>query len=135
MLQGVRRGLRAIECHLARARQASLSVKREFLHERSLERLQMRLSEVADEAEVRPFHAGHGHEVHALLADRRDAPCGVDALAVRVQQQRRHPMSYGLAVGSGAACLRHCKRGWHDEAATWLGDSTGGTLAASQPNK
>ncbi len=70
--------------------QARATAQPQHLNEQLAQRLEMALAEQIHRAKVRLLHRRHRHEVHPLLAGLRDPPRRVDALRVRVEQQRRH---------------------------------------------
>ncbi|MFZ1104566.1 MAG: potassium-transporting ATPase subunit KdpA [Hyphomicrobiaceae bacterium] len=73
--------------------------------EARLQRHQMPSAELGDGAEIRRAEAHEAHEIDALAARLGDATRGIDAAAIRVQQQRRHHrrMERRLALHAGVA--------------------------------
>ena len=87
---------------MAEPHQARRAAQSKHLAEQIGERREVATPEGGHGAEVRPLHAGHRHEVHALFAAARDPPRRVDAAAIGVKQQRHH---HPRVVGRVAALL------------------------------
>jgi len=90
VLGGVRLDLRPVERDMAKLHQPRLLAKLQNLGKQSGERLQMALAEVGDGAEIRRIEPHDAHEVDPLARRLGDPARGVDAIAIAVQQQRRH---------------------------------------------
>jgi hypothetical protein len=75
---------------MAELDQPGLAAQAQDLHEQLAQRRQMALPEVAHGAKVRPLHAGHGHDVEALLTRPGDPSRGIDASGVGVEQECHH---------------------------------------------
>src|SRR5271163_3124548 len=60
------------------------------LLEQIAKRLQVPLAEIRDGPKIRGIERHNAHEIDPLAAGLGDAPRGVDAAAVRIEQQRRH---------------------------------------------
>ena len=75
---------------MAELRQPRPLAKLENLREQAGERLQMALAEVGHGAKIRRIEPDEAHEVDPLARSLRDPARRVDAVAIAVQQKRRH---------------------------------------------
>src|SRR5580693_5645193 len=90
VLGGVRLDLRAVKPDMTELHQSRPLAQLENLREQSGKRLQAPLAEVGDGAEIRRIESDDAHEVDPLARRLGDPARRVDAVAIAVQQQRRH---------------------------------------------
>jgi hypothetical protein len=90
VLGGIGLDLRAVERDVPELHQPGRATQLENLHEQLGQSSQVPFAEVGDGAEVRRVPGNDHHEVGALGARLGDAPRGVEAAGVGVEQQRRH---------------------------------------------
>ena len=90
VLGGVRLDLRPVERDMAELHKSRLFAQLENLPEQSRKRLQVPLAEVGDGAKIRRIEPDNAQEVDPFARRLGDPARRVDAVAIAVQQQRRH---------------------------------------------
>src|SRR5262249_27205658 len=90
VLRGIGFDLGAVKRNMAELHQAGGLAQVQNLRKQRVQRLQMPLAEFRDGTEVRRIEPHNAHEIDALAARLGNTARGINAAAIRIEQQRRH---------------------------------------------